>query len=330
MPILLAIIGCLPAIAGWDSVNLFVQERDINFKSLVMRTIASKAAALPVMLAWAAFDRSVWALAAGAISAQLILAISSHFMVPGGPMKLSWNTTHIKDIFGDGKWITLSSATGIVSSQGDRLVLAAILTAQQMGLYAVAWALADVLRAFVQRLDGQITLPVLSELYRTKPAAAKAAYYRYRMPIDIFTFGAAAFLCFAGPDIVNFLYDDRYRGAGWVLQVLGLSLAPIPFRMINQAFIANGEWRGFSVNSAFLSVSLVGAIAAGYYFAGWAGAVWGVSLHSWPATLTLLVRAHRRGWIDPLREISMIPAALLGLTLGLVAHWVLPWAGTLI
>ena len=180
------------------------------------------------MVVWALLYPSVWSLVAGGLVAQAVLTLSSHILIPGAPMKFRWDRHHVRDLLGDGKWITLSTAGTFFVSQGDRLILATLLSATQMGFYAIAWTLADVARSFLQRLHGQITLPVLSELFRTRPERAIEAYYRYRRPIDILAFTGTGFLWMAGPEIIHFLYDDRYAEAGWILQVLSLSLASIP------------------------------------------------------------------------------------------------------
>jgi O-antigen/teichoic acid export membrane protein len=187
-----------------------------------------------------------------------------------------------------------------------------------------------VARSFLQKLHGNITLPVLSELFRTRPEKAIDAYYKYRRPIDVLAFSATGFLWMAAPQIINFLYDGRYADAGWILQVLSLSLASFPFQMINLAFIANDEWRNYAFNSLILTASFFAAAGLGYVLSGSIGVIWAIALYSWPATLVLLARAYRRGWVDPIRELVMLPFVLAGLVLGFAAKWILQWVGTLL
>jgi O-antigen/teichoic acid export membrane protein len=330
LPLLLSTVCFSLVIAGFESVNIFVQERDIYFGPLVMRSIISRIITIPVMLAWAYFFPSVWSLVAGALLAQLVMVVSSHIMIPGPAMKFSWNEHHAKDLLRDGRWVTLSSAGTFLVTQGDRLILATMLTASQMGVYAIAWTLADVTRSLLQRLHGQITLPVLSELFRTRPAGAIDAYYKYRKPIDGLAFCATGILWIAAPEILHFLYDNRYADAGWILQVLGLSLASFPYLMTNMCFMANDEWRNFSVNSIILVAAFFSAIVVGYFLFGWMGVIWGIALHSWPAICILLIRAYRRGWVRPIHEILMLPFLLLGIAIGYVIKWILQWIGTVL
>jgi O-antigen/teichoic acid export membrane protein len=323
LPYLLAAMGSIIAIGAFDSVNMFLQERDIHFRPLILRSIISKILPVPVMIVWALLYPSVWSLVAGALVSQIILTLSSHILIPGVPMKFQLERHHVRSLLGDGKWITLSTAGTFFVSQGDRLILATMLTATQMGFYAIALTLAEVARSFLQKLHGYITLPVLSELFRTRPEKAIDAYYKYRRPTDILAFTATGFLWMAGPEIINFLYDDRYAEAGWILQALSLSLSSFPFQMINLAFIANDEWRNYSFNSLILSVSFFAAAYVGYALSGSTGVIWAIALYSWPATLILLVRAYKRGWVDPVREIVMLPFGLAGLALGFAAKLVM-------
>jgi len=330
LPWLLAAMGAIPAISAFESVNLFLQERDIKFGPLIVRAIISKMLPVPIMVVWALIYPSVWALVAGGLAAQAVLTLSSHIMIPGAPMKFRWDRLHVRDLLGDGKWIALSTAGTFFISQGDRLILATLLNAAQMGFYAIAWILADVGHSFLLRLHGSITLPVLTELFRTRPERAIEAYYRYRKPIDILAFTGTGFLWMAGPEIVHFLYDDRYADAGWILQILSLSLASLPFLMINLAFIANDEWRNSSFNSLTLTISFFASTFIGYKIFGSTGVIWAIALYSWPATFILLARAYRRGWVDPIHEIAMLPFALVGVILGLAGKLVLQWIETLL
>ena len=93
--------------------------------------------------------------------------------------------------------------------------------------------------------------------------------------------------------------------------------------MINLAFIANDEWRNYSFNSLILSASFFAAAYVGYALSGSTGVIWAIALYSWPATLILLARAYRRGWVDPVREIVMLPFVLAGLALGFAAKLVM-------
>lgn len=320
-PAVLAAMGLLATISGLTSINLSLQERAIELRPLVLLTIASKILGLLTMLIWGVFDRTVWALVVGTFATQITVTLLSHTTVPGEGMRISWNKHHRKELLADSKWTALASTSGFIANQGDRLVFATLLTAQQMGYYAIAVNLVDVVRALLQKIHGQVTLPVLSELFRERPTTVRDAYYRYRKPIDAFAFTAVGFLGIAGLSIVELLYDDRYIQSGWILQVLSLSLAFFPFQIINSAFIVNNDWHSYSLHILILSISLFLITIAGYYFFGWIGAVWGVALYGWPGTMVIVGRAYNRGWASPLREFAMVPFILLGIVIGLSAKW---------
>ena len=74
----------------------------------------------------------------------------------------------------------------------------------------------------------------------------------------------------------------------------------------------------------------VAAILIGYPLSGRTGMIWGIALISWPAILMLLITAYRRGWIDPIREIAMVPVAFFAIALGFAEHWLLRWIRVLI
>ncbi|MFT3987331.1 oligosaccharide flippase family protein [Aestuariivirga sp.] len=324
MPPLMAVYAFSVLIPGFNSVNLFVLERGIQLKRLVWSDLIVKIIGFTVTLTWALISPTVWALIAGIVVPQIFMLVYTH-MLPGPRMAFRWNARHARTLLHNAKWIFVSSTSGIIALQGDKLFLSLILSAHQMGIYSIAATLADVVKALVQKLHFQVTLPVLSEAYRTREAAdARSIYYRYRIPIDLLTFFSAGFFLAAGSAIVAFLYDQRYADAGWVLQVLSLSLIPIPFMMVNQAYIANQNWRGYGILSIMQSLSLLVCMGLGYWLNGWKGMIWGIALQGFLPAVQLIMRARAKGWAAYRHELRFLPAYIPGLAAGYAAAWVLP------
>lgn len=327
MPGLLAVVGAMTVLQGLQSVNLHVSVRRIDFRRLILVGIISKLVSLPVMLLWALHDRSVWALVAGMMAASLVQLALSHSIFPGPRMGLRWHPGHVREMFNFGKWVTVSSVAHFVSSHSEQLILGALFPGSIIGLYAIAKLLADAFQGILLRLQGALTLPVLSEVLRDSPETLRDKYYRLRLPIEAGAFLSAGVLLAAGPGIVEVLYDDRYREVGWMLQIVALSLLITPLQAIGHAFVANGQTRFVAAVSIFQAASLVVALSVGYLAGGLGGAIFGIAVSKFPATLVFLVFGYRSGWISPWREVRMTPLIAVGAVIGQGGMWIVDSAG---
>ena len=327
LPWLLATTTFVLVLAGLQSANIYVHERDIHVRQVLINSVISKIVPLPFIVIIAYSYHSVWAMVVGALISALTSSAASHLLLAGRPMRFAWHVEHARTLLADGKWIAFSSANNLLISQGDRLALSVLMTAGQLGLYSIAWMLLDALRSFLQRLISQLTLPILSELYRTKPGSAVASYYRFRRPIDAAAFATAGVLMGCGPAIVGVLYGGRYADSGIILQILALSLVTLPFGMTLELFLANNQVRTYGNLATVASTCFVGAIFLGNIIAGWHGVVWGIALYRWPQLLLAGLLAYRRGWILPLREITMLPLAGLGAAIGFAVNLALKAMG---
>lgn len=316
MPALLAAVGASSVLHGLESVNLHVSARRIDLGRLVMIGVGARIVSIPVMLLWVLYDPSVWALMAGLIAGALCRLVLSHTIIPGPRMGFLWHRAHVRELFHFGKWITVSSTATFISNNSDRLILGFLLPSGVLGLYAIARLLSESFEGVMQRLHHSLTQPVLVEVLRERPETLQDKYYRFRTPIEAGGFLVAGVLLVAGPGIVDFLYDDRYREAGLMLQILALSLVVAPFQFILHGFLATGETRTVAAVSILHAIFLVAALPTGYIFGGLEGAIFGIALHRVPATLVTLAIAHRRGWISPWREVRFVPLVAVGAAAG--------------
>lgn len=327
LPWLLATTAFVLVLGGLQSANTYVHERDIHVRQVLINSVIGKILPLPFIVIIAYSYQSVWAMVVGALISSLTSLISSHVLLSGRTMRFAWHAEHAKTLLADGKWIAFSSANNFLTAQGDRLALSVLMTAGQLGLYSIAWMLLDALRSLLQRLIGQLTLPILSELYRTKPGSAVASYYRFRRPIDAVAFMTAGVLLGCGPAIVGILYGSRYSDAGFMLQILALSLVHLPFGITMELFMANNQVRTYGNLAIAGSTCFVAALLLGNSIAGWLGVIWGITLYRWPQTLLAGFMAYRRGWIMPIREVAMLPMVGLGTAIGLTATYLLDKSG---
>ena len=80
---LLPFVSLTALILGFNSTRVYTLSRELSLGRLQVILIVSQVAGLVVMILWALAQRSVWALAVGAVTGSLTYAVMTHVYLPG-------------------------------------------------------------------------------------------------------------------------------------------------------------------------------------------------------------------------------------------------------
>lgn len=293
-------------IMGFRSTAYYTKRRQLDVKPLMLIEIASQAFSVAVMITWAAFDRSVWALVAGAVAQAIGQVVGSHLLRVGYRNRFEWEKESARSMMAFGKWVAGSSMLTFASQQGDRLLLGKFLGASTLGIYSIAVFLSTALGEATGRITHGVFFPAYSRVKAEGTERLRAVFYRTRLLVDAGVLPALGVLCVLGPTIVHILYDARYEDAGWMLRVLVVRVAisaliePCQF-----VLLAIGESRyGFYLNLS-RTVSLLVSVPLAYSAYGVTGLVWGVALSEVPALIVVYWGFARHGLSSPLHEVRV-------------------------
>jgi O-antigen/teichoic acid export membrane protein len=317
LPWVVAALSFGTVIGGLGSTKTFQASRNLALGRLTQIELAAQVAGFAVMLAWASFDRSAWALVAGALAASAVSAAASHRWLTGTPNRWQWDSAALTELVQFGKWIFASSILGFVVLNSDRLLLGAMFDSVTFGISVVAFLMFSAVELVVARIIAGVAFPALSEIARAN-GDLRAAYYRFHPIIAGAAYFAAAFLVTAGPALVTILYDHRYWDAGEMLRILATALLLLPFQLAVQTFMALGMPQ---VASQILTVRLIGlyvASPAGFYFFAVTGALWGIVLSQLLYLPLLIYHAAKWNLLSLHKELMVLPALLVGGGIGLV------------
>jgi O-antigen/teichoic acid export membrane protein len=318
-PIITAVLAAGLVLEEAKSTVFFLNARLLNFGPIVAIEIACRLLSMVVMLTWASLAPSVWAIVAGVLATNALRLVLSHVIAPGPRMAFRWEKEHFQEIIRFGRWIWVSTIAGFVSQQGDLILLGILLPGPMFGIYVIARMLVDTVEGLLERLNGALALPILSEIARKKPDDIRDRYYRFRLPIEL----AAAFFSgalFVSADfVVHFLYDPRYAQAGLIVQLLAIGLAIYPSYLIRSAFIVAGDTHILAAMSGLQAASMMLCLVGGFAIGGTFGAVAGLGVHRIIPSLTVLILAGRRHWISPWRELRIVPTFMAGLVAGKIS-----------
>jgi O-antigen/teichoic acid export membrane protein len=283
---LIPIISINTLIGGFKSTAVATLERKMTVKPVVIFELGIQFVSTVVMIVWAWFDRSIWAILAGGFSASLIELVWSHFLIPGKSNRFAWDRQSAKEIFSYGKWIFLSTILFFLCSQADRLVLGKIFTLTMLGIYGIAFTLGDMPRQVMIAVASRVIFPSISMLAELPREELRAKILKNRNLILIpLAIGLAIFVSF-GDQLILLLYRKEYVAASWMMPILALGIWHTTLHnLMGSCLLAVGksQYGAMGNLATFLSISI--GIPVGYHFMGNLGAVIAVAVGDIPTYL---------------------------------------------
>ena len=316
LPAIIASTAFSSAITGFGSTKAITANRDLDLRKVTMIELIAQLSGLLLMFGIGWWTRSIWSVVAGVWLTSLVSVLLSHGWLVGHRNRFRFDPACVKEIVAFGRWIFISSALGVLASNGDRLLLGVWLSASVLGIYAIALNLATVVEGLAYKLFGTVSLAVFSEAARESPGRLRELYFRMRLPADVVFLGAAGFLCGSGQLIVDLLYDHRYAQAGSMLQILSFGLFFTRYSLSGSVYVAIGKPQYLTVVQLLNIVSMLVLISVLHAFSGVFGAIWAIALYRIPSSAAAMFFNARHGIHSTLFEISVLPVWPIGYLLG--------------
>jgi len=316
LPLILAVVSITAIISSFNSIQLLLLNRKLMLGKLISINMASQIIALVFMLIWAWYERNVWALVFGGIVGALVKLTLSHTFDLGERARFYWDQGAALEIFHFGKWIFLSSILGFMLNQGDRLLLGLWLSPEVLGVYSIAFFLAMALKDVLKKIVSSVFYPMLSEVAREKPEELKNIYYKIRAKVDFIAMFAAGIMSSTGHVIISILYDDRYQEAGWMIEILSLSLIFIGYSMAGVCLMAKGKVKSNTWLILIAMTFLYISVPIAYHYYGLYGAILMISLNfiiDIPSTFYMLKKYEL---LDISKEFRMLPIFFISYVVG--------------
>jgi O-antigen/teichoic acid export membrane protein len=119
-----------------------------------------------------------------------------------------------------GVWIFVSSIVYFFASNFDRLYLAKIIPLGLLGVYGIARNISELLGLLAARMGNGIIFPLVAALSQLPRSELRQRLSSSRL--QFLFLAALGFSLFAAVAdlLINVIYDERYREAGWMLPVL--------------------------------------------------------------------------------------------------------------
>ena len=305
-------------IGAFEPTWTALASRDLQQARLVKIELICQIIGVIAMVSMALYTRSIWALVLGSLISGISRTIIVNFLIKEKRNRFEIDKAYINEIFHFGKWILLSSIIGFLAMNGDKLLLGGLVSTKDLGVYNIAAFMIGAVATLVSRLLGGVAYPALSETVRDRPYDLQRIYYRFRLPFDAGIMFLAGVLFTSGQTIIHLLYDSRYEDAGWMLNVLALSLIALRYNLADQSYLALGKPKLMTMLTLTRTVALFVFLPVAYNQFGLHGAIWAIVISCFSSFPMAIYYKKMHQLLDIKKELITLPMIFVGLACGLI------------
>jgi len=275
LPWLIAAAGFAALISGFNSMSIFLVNRNLMLGRVTIINLTAQLVSLCVIVAVAWRYETIWALAVGGVISSTIEMACSHKFLPGIKNRFHWDKTALNELFNFGKWIFFTSIVSFLAVNYERLVLGQYLTSSELGIYSIAMFLSVAVLTAGSRIAHSVLFPRFSEVFRNEPEKLKDIYYQSKKQLHFFLFPIAGCVFVWAPVVIELLYDNRYQYAGEILQILMVGTFILFLTLPSgSCLMAMGSMRYSFVGNAMSFLTLVVGMPIVWKSTGVIGVLW--------------------------------------------------------
>lgn len=321
LPPVLMFLGLSLFLSGLNSTALHVYTRHQKLMKVSLLELYAQIVALVVILAWAWYSPTVWALVAGALTRSAVKAMLSYLMFKDISMRLTFEKNDAVQVYRFGRWIFLGSIATFLAQYGDRFFMNAYMTPVALGLYMSAVMLIEVFRTLAFAIQSKVLYPLFGEVHRSNPEKIASTYYSVRLPFDLCLALVTGAIITGSASVIRVAFGERYFGAIEFVPILAIALLGIGPALSSSLLAARGFPKAETLYlSLRLALIVIGLPICNALF-GADKLVWVVALNTIIPLPVLFYFMHREGLLRVLLELRGLIALPVGLALGMLITW---------
>lgn len=221
LAVLLPVAGLTALLGGFTSTGVFILNRDVKLAKVAGMELIPQVISLVVMVVWAWVHPTVWSLIGGGIAFSVVRLGLSHLWNPGERDRPGWDREAVGELVRFGRWVFLSTVVTFFAINFDRILLGKLLSLEELGLYSIGMALAQVPIQVSVRLSALVIFPILSRR-QDDPGGLVRACLKARMPVLWLSGAVCVAFALGARWFFEVLYDHRYADAGEICRWLAL------------------------------------------------------------------------------------------------------------
>ena len=243
-PQLLAIIpvaGLASVISGFNSTRIFTANRNLNFAKFTAIELIAQLASLVLMIIAALIHPSVWVLVIGGLLAAAIKMILSHTWLDGIPNSFHWDVGIAKSLLHFGRGVFISTLLSFFLNSASTLILGKLVSMRELGVFSFGLSLAKIVELIYQRMGDRVLFPLYAKFKDAPIDDIRKKVLKIRLAIMGAFLPPLWIMVLYGKEIIALLFDHRYQGAGWILQVFSAGFIPMIISGLGPFYLSYGH-----------------------------------------------------------------------------------------
>lgn len=302
---LLPLCALQALILGLESTKAAIASRRMQVGTILVMELTAQAVGFITAAVVGVWTRSVVALAAAALASVSTHAVMSHAFLPGPTNRIRWERAALREIFGFGGWIFVSTLLFFAGTRWDVFALGRLEGMSLLGVYGLSQLITQVPVQIAERVSGAVLMPALAERFREAPHEFENDVRRARALL--FPAAAVLFLGAAMTAPAFFrIYRDAYEHAGWMTQLLvGVAWCGFVQDTTSRVLLALGDSRSLAIASGVRLVATILLTAIGFTYGSVVGFIVGNGVGAFLGALVA-------GWALSARGIPVVVFDLAG------------------
>lgn len=287
---LLPVLSFAIVIDALQSTNLITAARHIGVRRLVTIDFCGQVFTILVTIVWAYETRSVWALVAGTLASSVFKTTVSHIplVLPGRRNGFAWEKEAVHSLVHFGKWILLGTAFYFLAAQADRLILGKLVSFTTLGIYTIAFTIADIPRQVILQFTDRVGLPFAAKMSHLPRPEFRANCLKYRLYVLIAGGVILSIVVNGGGFFVTHAYNARYHDAKWMVPILALGLwHTLLYATNKEILVALGKTQYNAIGTGIFATAMFIAMPVAFHFFGMMGALISVAAGDLPLYVVL-------------------------------------------
>jgi O-antigen/teichoic acid export membrane protein len=217
---ILRVLALTFVLHGACNVGMVYLSRDLDFRKLCFYEFSATLANAVVALTLAIVLRNAWALVWATIARHVVLLLLSYALHPFRP-HLRPDLSKARELYHFGRWVAGSSVLLFFINRGDNAFVGKMLGDAALGLYTVAFSIANLPTTEVTRVIAQVMFPAYAKL-QDDPRRLRESYRRSLEAIAFLSAPMAGGIALCAGDFVPLVLDTRWHPMVPVIQVLAI------------------------------------------------------------------------------------------------------------
>ncbi len=216
--LIIQVVGFSFLLHAFTNIGVVHFQKELEFSKLFIYRLSGILVDFIVAVSAAFILKSVWALVFGLLAGNIVRLFLSYIIHPHKP-HISFDIDKLKELFGFGKWVLVSSVLVFLITQGDDAFVGKFLSVTMLGFYQMAYRIANIPATEITHVISQVTFPAYSKLQDNIPNL-REAYLKTLQVTTFLSIPITGLIFVLAPDFTMIFLGEKWMPIVPAMQVL--------------------------------------------------------------------------------------------------------------